>query len=38
LLNSSVVLTEIQTYGPSLGRPTATLQGRLIRLGGIVTF
>ena len=38
VLNSSVVLTEIQTYGPSLGRPTATLQGRLVRAGAIVMF
>ncbi|MGE3512396.1 MAG: hypothetical protein AB7N65_26320, partial [Vicinamibacterales bacterium] len=38
LLNSSVVLSEIQTFGPSLGRPTATLQGRLVRVGVVATF
>jgi hypothetical protein len=38
LLNSSVVLSENQTLGPSLGRPTGTLQGRLVRAGMIATF
>lgn len=38
LNNSSVVLTEVETFGPSLGRPTNTLPGRLIRLGVLVKF
>ncbi len=38
VLNSSVVLQEIQTFGLSLGRPTRTLQARLVRLGVIATF
>jgi hypothetical protein len=38
VLNSGVVLSEIQTFGPSLGRPTSTLQARLVRVGAIVTF
>jgi hypothetical protein len=38
LLNSSVVLTEIQTFGPLLGRPTSTIQGRLLKLGVVAKF
>ena len=37
-LNSSAVLTQLQVYGPTLGRPTAVLQGRLLRLSGTVKF
>ena len=33
LTNSSVVLNEVQTFGPSLGQPLLTLQGRMMRLG-----
>jgi hypothetical protein len=32
VLNSSVVLSENQSFGTSLGQPTSTLQGRLLRL------
>jgi hypothetical protein len=38
LLNSSVVLNENQTYGPALGQPLLTLQGRMMRLGLLVRF
>ena len=38
LFNSSVVLNEIQTFGPSLGLPTQTLQGRFLKLSAMVTF
>jgi hypothetical protein len=37
-LNSSAVLTQLQTFGPSLDRPTTLLQGRLLRLSGTVKF
>jgi carboxypeptidase family protein len=32
-LNTGVVLTRVQTFGPNLDRPASILQGRLIRLG-----
>ena len=32
LLNSSLVLREIQTFGPALGQPLNTLQGRFLKL------
>jgi len=32
-LNASSVLGEVQTFGPSLGRPTEILQGRFARIG-----
>jgi hypothetical protein len=38
LLNSSVVLNETQTFGPALGRPLLTLQGRMMRLGAQLKF
>jgi hypothetical protein len=38
LLNSGVVLTELQTFGPALGRPTSMLQGRFMKLGLLVKF
>lgn len=38
LLNSSVVLNEIQTFGPTLGVPTQTMQGRFVKLGGLMKF
>lgn len=37
-LNSSAVLTQLQVFGPTLDRPTAILQGRLVRLSGGVRF
>lgn len=37
-LNSSVVVNALQLYGPTYLRPTATLPGRLIRLGGQFRF
>ena len=36
--NSSVVLGEVETYGPSRGRPLTILGGRLMRLGVLVRF
>jgi len=38
LLNSSVVLNEIQTFGPTLGVPTQTMQGRFVKLGVLMKF
>ena len=38
VLNSSVVLAELQTFGTSLGKPSETLQGRFVKLGASVTF
>lgn len=38
LTNSSVVLNEIQTFGPTLGRATQTIQGRFMKLGAMVKF
>jgi hypothetical protein len=38
LLNSSVVLSELQVYGPALGQPTSILQGRFMKLGLMVRF
>lgn len=38
VLNSSVVLNQNQNFGASLGRPTNTLQGRLIKLSAMVKF
>ena len=36
--NSSVVLGEVETHGPSRGRPLTILGGRLMRLGVLVRF
>lgn len=33
MLNSSSILSQAETFGPALGRPTAILQGRLFALG-----
>jgi hypothetical protein len=38
LFNSSVVLNEIQTFGPTLGFPTSTIQGRFMKLSAMVKF
>lgn len=38
VFNSGTVLAEVQTVGPSLGRVSETLGGRLIRLGAKVSF
>jgi carboxypeptidase family protein len=38
LLNSSSILSVVETYGPSLDRPTEILQGRLFALGAQMTF
>ena len=38
VLNSNVVLTEIQTFGPTLYKPASILQGRLLRLSTSVQF
>jgi hypothetical protein len=37
-LNSAAIRSRNQTYGTSLGRPTATLEGRVIRLTGQYKF
>jgi hypothetical protein len=38
VLNSSVVLGQNQNFGPALGAPTSTLQGRLVKFSAIVKF
>ncbi|HEY7171434.1 MAG TPA: carboxypeptidase regulatory-like domain-containing protein [Vicinamibacterales bacterium] len=38
VLNSNVVLGEIQTFGPTLYKPTSILQGRLLRLSASIRF
>jgi hypothetical protein len=38
ILNSSSVLSVTETFGPSLDRPTAILQGRLFAMGAQFTF
>ena len=38
LLNSNAVLTQLQTFGPTLNQPSSILQGRLMRLSGSVRF
>jgi hypothetical protein len=38
LLNSNSVLSTVETYGSSLDRPTAILQGRLLAVGAQVNF
>ena len=37
-LNSNVVLSDIQTFGPTLGNPTQILQPRLLRVSANVKF
>lgn len=36
--NSSVVLNQIQTFGPTLDRATQIIQGRFVKLGAMVKF
>lgn len=38
ILNASSILNANETYGPSLDRPTAILQGRLFALGAQMSF
>ena len=38
LNNSSVVLSELESFGGALGRPLSTLPGRFMRLGALVRF
>ena len=38
LFNSNAVTNAVQTIGTSLGRPSAIVMGRLVRLGGRITF
>jgi hypothetical protein len=38
ILNSSSILTTVETYGPSLDRPSSILQGRLLAIGMQVSF
>ena len=37
-LNNNAVTNAVQTIGTSLGRPSAIVMGRLVRLGGRLTF
>jgi hypothetical protein len=38
IFNNGAATNVVQTIGPSLGRPSAIVMGRLVRLGGRVTF
>jgi hypothetical protein len=38
VFNSSVVLNQIQIFGPTLGVPTQTIQGRFVKLSALVKF
>jgi hypothetical protein len=38
LLNTSVVLNQNQTFGPTLGQPLTTLQGRLMKFSAMIKF
>ena len=38
VFNNNAVTTAVQTIGSSLGRPSAIVMGRLVRLGGRITF
>jgi hypothetical protein len=38
IFNNNAVTNAVQTVGTSLGRPSAVVMGRLVRLGGRVTF
>jgi hypothetical protein len=38
VLNSSAITSEVTTIGPSLGKPSNIDMGRLLRLGGRITF
>jgi hypothetical protein len=38
VFNGSVVLQEVQNFGPTLGQPQNFLQGRLMRLALLIKF
>jgi hypothetical protein len=38
LFNNNAVTNAVTTIGSSLGRPSAIVMGRLLRIGGHVTF
>jgi hypothetical protein len=38
MFNNNAVTSAVTTVGPSLGRPSAIVMGRLLRLGGRMTF
>jgi len=38
LTNGSVVLSQNQSFGPTLGRPLSTLQGRLTKITVLTKF
>ncbi len=38
LFNNNAVVSAVTTVGPSLGRPSAIVMGRLLRIGGHLTF
>ena len=38
VFNNNAITNAVQTIGSSLGRPSAIVMGRLLRLGGRITF
>ena len=38
VFNNNAVTNAVQTLGPSLGRPSSIVMGRLLRLGGRISF
>ncbi len=38
VFNNNAVTNAVQTIGASLGRPSAIVMGRLVRLGGRIAF
>ena len=38
IFNNNAVTNAVQTVGTSLGRPSAIVMGRLVRVGGRMTF
>jgi hypothetical protein len=38
IFNDNAVTNAVQTVGPALGRPSAIVMGRLLRLGARMTF
>jgi len=38
VFNNNAVTNAVTTIGPSLGRPSAIVMGRLLRLGGRISF
>jgi hypothetical protein len=38
LLNASTILTDVTTFGPSLGTISTTINPRMVRIGGKLNF